>query len=350
MDPTLTHTGRSLLNRRAFLRFAGSGLGGIALAALLAEQELLAADDAHAGPLRPQWSPKMPLAPRRPHFTPRAKNVLVIFCSGACSHLDTWDYKPELIKRHGQPMPGADKLITFQGENGNLVKSPWAFRPRGQSGKMVSDLLPHLAELSDEMCFIHSMTARSNTHGPAENQMATGFTLDGFPSMGAWVSYALGTENQDLPAFVAIPDPRGVPQTGPNHWNAAFLPAVFQGTPFSADKPIPNLATPESITRDSDTATREFLKFLNEKHLEQHPGDTELSARIASYELAARMQLSAAEVNDFSGESPATLEMYGVNDANKNKAGFAKNCLLARRLVERGVRFVQLFNGSYAMG
>src|SRR5688500_8697636 len=157
MDPTLTNTGRSLLNRRAFLRFAGSGLGGIALTALLAEQRLLAAEQ--AGPLR--WSPDRPLAPRSPHFTPRAKNVLVLFCSGACSHIDTWDYKPELIKRHGQPLPGNDKLITFQGENGNLVKSPWQFKPRGQSGKMVSDLLPHLAELSDEMCFIQSMTARS---------------------------------------------------------------------------------------------------------------------------------------------------------------------------------------------
>ena len=180
--------------------------------------------------------------------------------------------------------------------------------------------------------------------------MSTGFTLDGFPSMGAWVSYALGSENRDLPAFVAIPDPRGVPQIGPNHWNAAFLPAVFQGTPFNADKPIPNLATPKTITLKSEAATRDFLKFLNDRHLAEHPGDTELSARIASYELAARMQLSAAEVNDFSQESPATLELYGVNDANKTKAGFAKNCLLARRLVERGVRFVQLFNGSYAMG
>src|SRR5688500_7541731 len=158
----LTDTGRSLMSRRGFLRFAGSGLGGIALTTLLAEQGLLAAEPHGAvEPLRPDWWPQRPLAPRQPHFPARAKNVLVLFCSGACSRLDTWDYKPELIKRHGQPMPGADKLITFQGENGNLVKSPWQFKPRGQSGKMVSDLLPHLAELSDEMCFIQSMTARS---------------------------------------------------------------------------------------------------------------------------------------------------------------------------------------------
>ena len=180
--------------------------------------------------------------------------------------------------------------------------------------------------------------------------MSTGFTLDGFPSMGAWVSYALGTENENLPAFVAIPDPRGVPQVGPNHWNAAFLPAVFQGVAFNADQPIPNLATPPDVTPAAELGTREFLRFLNERHLAQHPGDSELGARIASYELAARMQLSAAEVGNFEGETKATLELYGATDANPLKARFARNCLLARRLLERGVRFVQLFNGAYAMG
>src|SRR5688572_17768239 len=198
----LTHTGRMLMNRRGFLRLASSGLGGIALTTLLAEQGLLAAEQGHAGRLRPDWSPQAPHAPRKPHFAPKAKNVLVIFCSGACSHLDTWDYKPELIRRDGQPLPGGDKLITFQGEQGNLTRSPWVFKPRGECGKCVSELLPHLAELADDMCFIHSLTAKSNTHGPAENQMSTGFTLDGFPSVGAWISYALGTETDDLPAFV----------------------------------------------------------------------------------------------------------------------------------------------------
>ena len=346
MKPLLSNAGRWLLNRRDFLRFGGTGLGGIALLSLLSEQKLLGSGP----PIRPQWSPEHPNAPRSPHFTPRAKNVLVIFCSGACSHLETWDYKPELIKRHGTPMPGLDKLITFQGENGNLTKPLWDFKPRGQSGKMISNMLPTLAELADDLCFVHSMTAKSNTHGPAENQMSTGFILDGFPSMGSWVSYALGTENQDLPAFVAIPDPRGIPQVGPNHWNSAFLPAVFQGTPFNADKPIPNLDTPKEISATGEKGTRDFLKFLNDRHLAKHPGDNELLARVASYELAAKMQLSAAEVSDFSKESKATLELYGVGDSNKTKAGFARNCLLARRLVERGVRFVQLFNGAYAMG
>jgi hypothetical protein len=345
-DRPLSNAGRWMLNRRDFLRYGGTGLSGIALLSLLAEQRLLA----EKAPLRPQWSPEQPFAPRAAHFTPKAKNVLVIFCSGALSHIDAWDYKPELLKRHDQPMPGSSKLVTFQGENGNLIKPLWEFRPRGQSGKMISDMLPNLAGLADDFCFIHSMTAKSNTHGPAENQMSTGFILDGFPSMGSWATYALGSENQNLPAFVAIPDPRGVPQVGPNHWNAGFLPAVFQGTPFNADKGIPNLDTPKEISASAEQGTRDFLKFLNGRHLARHPGDGELSARVASYELAAKMQLSAAEVGDLKKEAAATLEMYGVNDSNKLKAGFARNCVLARRLIERGVRFVQLFNGAYAMG
>ncbi len=341
-DP-LSHAGRRLLDRRAFLRWGGTGLGAIALSSLLAEE--------NRAPIRPLIDPSHPLAPRAPHFPPRARRVLVVFCSGALSHVDTFDFKPELVKRHDTPMPGSAGLVTFQGENGNLIRPQWEFRPRGQSGKMVSDLLPHLAGLADEMCFIHSMTAKSNTHGPAENQMSTGFTLDGFPGAGCWVTYALGSACQDLPAFVAIPDPRGVPQAGPNHWNSAFLPSVFQGTPFNADKGIAHLARPAAISAASDVATRDFLKMLNERHLAAHPGDSDLAARIASYEMAAKMQLAAAEVGDFSNETAATLALYGADDtANKTKAGFAKNCILARRLLERGVRFVQLFNGAYAMG
>ena len=346
-DPVLAHAGRWLLSRRDFLRYGGTGLGGVALTALLAREGLLAADKS---PIRPGWTPEQPVAPRPPHFRARAQKVLVIFCSGALSHLESWDYKPELIRRNGQPLPGGDKLITFQGEQGNLTKPLWEFKPRGQSGKMISEMLPNLAELADDLCFIHSMTAKSNTHGPAENQMSTGYILDGFPSMGAWVSYALGTENQDLPAFVAIPDPRGVPQVGPNHWGSAFLPASFQGVAFNADQPIPNLASPPGSSEITERRARDLLKFFNERHLARHPGDTDLSARIASYELAARMQLGAAEVSDLSKESAATLDSYGVNDANKLKGRFARNCLLARRLLERGVRFVQLFNGAYAMG
>src|SRR6266542_3221042 len=221
--------GHALLDRRRFLSHTAGGVAGIALASLLAGRGLLAADAGSE-------------APRQPHCTPKAKRVLHVFCTGAVSHLDTWDYKPELIKRHGQPMPGVDKLITFQGENGNLAKSPWEFKPRGHSGKYVSDLLPHLAELADEMCFVHSLTSKTNTHGPGECFMSTGFTLEGYPSMGAWVTFALGTENQDLPAYVAIPDPRGDPQQGPANWSNGFLPAVYQGTSFNAERPIRHLA------------------------------------------------------------------------------------------------------------
>ncbi|MCH2365193.1 MAG: DUF1501 domain-containing protein, partial [Planctomycetes bacterium] len=208
------------LNRRSFLGNMSSGLGGIALAQLLNSQGLLGSEDdgkapSEKKPLRPEIDPRRPFAPRKPHFKPRARNVVVIFCAGACSHIDTFDYKPELIKRHGKPMPGG-KLITFQGEQGNLIKSPWEFKPRGKSGKMVSELVPRLGELADEMCFIHSMTSKTNTHGPGENFMSTGYTLDGFPSMGAWLTYALGTSNADLPAYVAIPDPRGTPQSSVN--------------------------------------------------------------------------------------------------------------------------------------
>ncbi len=347
MNATLSHAGRRLLDRRDFLGYAGTGLGSIALASLLASDRLLGADKS---PIRPLINPAAPLAPRPPHFPAKAKRVLMIFCSGALSHIDTFDYKPELVKHHGQPLPGGDRLITFQGEQGRLTRPLWRFRPRGRSGKMVSDLLPNLAELADEMCFIHSMTARSNTHGPGENQMSTGYTLDGFPGIGCWVSYALGSACADLPAFVAIPDPRGVPQVGPKHWNAAFLPAVFQGVAFSADKPIPNLARPASVSDAAERSTRDFLRLLNDKHLARNPGDTELAARIAGYEMAARMQLRAAEVGDLGRETAATRALYGVDDPNPIKAGFARNCLLARRLLERDVRFVQLFNGSYAMG
>jgi hypothetical protein len=345
--PILSHNGRALLDRRRFLTGAVEGLSGIALASMLADERLLARE---ATPIRPDILPDIPLAARRPHLPAKAKRVLMIFCSGACSHIDTWDYKPELIKRHDTPLPGSDKLVTFQGKSGNLIKSPWAFKPRGQSGKYISDLLPNLAELADEMCFIHSMTSKTNTHGPGENHMSTGFTVEGYPSAGAWVTYALGSECDNLPAFVAIPDPRGVPQVGPNNWSSGFLPAVFQGTAFNSEKPISNLQTPASISPADQNASRDFLRLLNERHLARHPGDTELAARIASYELAAKLQLSAPEVSDLSRETATTHAAYGTDDPNTVKAGFARNCLLARRLLERGVRFVQLFNGAYAMG
>lgn len=342
----LSLAGHSLIDRRRFLGSMGSGLAGVALLDLLKQQ--LQAD--HKLPIRPSIDSQHPLAPRQPHFAPKAKRVLHIFCSGACSQLDTWDFKPELIKRHGQSMPASGKLVTFQGENGALNQSPYTFRQRGECGKFTSDLLPQLGELVDEMCFIHSLTSKTNTHGPGETYANTGFTLEGFPSAGAWVTYALGSQNQNLPAFVAIPDPRGVPQVGPACWSNGFLPAVFQGTPFNASSSIPHLRPPSSVSKGDDEAARDLLKRLNEEHLRERPGDTALSARIASYELAARLQLSAPEVADLGQESAITQKAYGIDSPNKFLAGFARNCLLARRLLERGVRYVQLFNGAYAMG
>ncbi len=335
-----------LLNRRTFLSDSACGLSGIALASLLQESGLLG-----ASPIRPKIDSGQPFAPRDTHFSGRAKNVLVIFCSGACSHVDTFEFKPELLKRHGQPMPGAEGLKTFQGDQGNLTRSPWEFHPRGQSGKMVSNLVPMLGDMADEMCFVHSLTGKTNTHGPGENFMSTGYTLDGFPSMGAWVTWALGSENSNLPAYVAIPDPRGTPQSSVNNWGPGFLPAAFQGTDFNATKPLRNLDRPVGVDAKTDRATRGFLQRLNERHLAHYPGDSQLAARISSYELAAKMQLSVPEVSDLSTEPQSIVKMYGADDAtNPLKASFAKNCILARRLIEKGVRFVQLFNGAYQTG
>jgi hypothetical protein len=345
-------------NRRSFLtenltRFSGMSLGSVAALDLLMRDRLIA-QPSDKTPIRPAIDPANPNKARGSHFEPRAKQVLMIFCAGACSHLDTFDYKPSLIDNHDRPMPGSEKIITFQGGQGTLQKSPWEFRPRGQSGKMISDLVSNLGSMADEMCFIHSLTGKTNTHGPGENFMNTGFTLDGFPSVGAWTTYALGSQNDNLPAYVAIPDPRGVPQSSGNCWNPGFLPAAFQGTDFNAAAPIRNLAKPAAVSNQSDRATREFLAKLNRHHLERYPGDSELAARISSYELAARMQLSVPAVSDLSSETAETLAAYGANQKGtpvlETKAAYARNCILARRLIEQGVRFVQLFNGAYQVG
>jgi hypothetical protein len=313
----------------------GTGLTGIALAVLLKEQGLLAEDAPSAG---------------GPHFVPKAKRVIQIFCPGAVSPMDTFDYKPELQRLSGQPLPGEEKFVSFQGANGNLMKSPWKFHQRGNTGKWVAETLPRLGELVDDMAFIHSMTAKSNTHGPACCQMNTGFVAEGFPSVGAWVSYALGTENQNLPAYVAIPDIRGIPPSGPANWTSGFLPAAHQGVVFSASEPIRNLERPASISSEAEAESRKLLGLLNRMHEEDHPGNSELGARVAAYELAARMQLSAPEATGLGSESKATRDLYGADDPNPLLAAYARNCLLARRLIERGVRFVQLFCGSRASG
>lgn len=327
--------------RRSFLSDASSALGGMALCTLLQREGLL------ADQTTPSIVPENPYLPRVSHFPSRAQRVVVVFCAGAVSQLETWDYKPALIRWDGQPLPNGP-AVTFQGPAGNLARPQYRFRQHGQTGKWVSDLLPHLASWTDEIAFVHSLTSKSNTHGPAENFLSTGSVLDGFPSLGAWLTYALGSECDDLPAYVAIPDPRGVPQNGSNNWGCGFLPAAFQATAFNTKEPIRHLS-PAGVSAQADLASRAFLDRMNAAHLEANAGDEKLAARIASYQLAARMQLSVPGLLDFSDEPQHVLEMYGADDsANADKAAFARHAILARRLLEKGVRFVQLFNGAYA--
>ncbi|MES2793673.1 MAG: DUF1501 domain-containing protein [Planctomycetota bacterium] len=340
-----SHSPYQHLNRRSFFSNIATTAGSIALAQMFARDGLLVAET----PLRPAIDPTRPFAARKPHFPAKAEQVLIIFCAGAVSHIDTWDYKPELYQHHGKTPPNAPK-VTFQGPIGNLAKPFWDFKPRGQCGKMISNLVPHLAELADDMCFIHSLTSKNSAHTQAENFLSTGFTFEGYPSLGSWATYALGTANENLPSFVAIADPRGRPQAGPNNWGSGFLPAAFQGTAFSADQPPQNLRTTSSVQESANRATVDLLSQLNDEHLTRYPGDTDLTARISSYELAGRMQTSIPGLMDLSQENKKTLETYGADSPNTIKAEYARNCILARRLLEQGVRVVQLFNGAYASG
>ena len=310
----LSFHGRKLLDRRNFLHTAGLSTAGIALTSMLAADGLLADDKPlTAGgkvPIRPKIDPNNPYAARAAHFEMPAKQVLVIYCPGAVSHLDTFDYKPALIKLHGQKPPGLP-AVTFEGPSGNIAKPFWDFKPRGETGKMVSDLLPNLAEQVDDFCFFHALSTDTSAHPQGENFMNTGFTMEGFPSSGAWITYALGTENQELPAFVAINDPRGLARSGKNNFGNGFLPAAFQGTDFTAKNPPYNLQRPAGISPQADAGTINLLQRLNARHLEKYPGDADLAGRIASYELAGRMQTSVPDVMDLAGETKSTLEAYG---------------------------------------
>jgi hypothetical protein len=317
------------LTRRHLLGQMTTGLTGVALSRLFTNE--LAAAPLH-----------------QPHFAPKAKQVLQIFCPGAASHMDLWDHKPMLEKFHGTPMPGADVEVTFQGKNGNLMKSPWPFAPAGQSGKMISTMLPHMAKHVDDMAFIHSMTSRTNTHGPGCIYMNSCFTREGFPSAGSWVSYALGSTNENLPTYIAIQDVRGEPPNGKANWSNGFLSAQYQAVAMAAQQPLRNLARPASIKADDEQATRDFLKLIKTEHAAAHPGNDELRARMAAYELAAKMQLTAPEVSDLAAEPAHVHELYGTGDSNKLKAAYAKNCLLARRYLEQGVRYVSLYCASRA--
>jgi hypothetical protein len=349
---SLSTHGRRLLDRRSFLETAGLSTAGLALTSMLADDGVLA-DSARTvsgkDPIRPAVNPNNPYAARDAHFNVPAKQVLVIYCPGAVSHIDTFDYKPALSKLHGQKPPELP-AVTFEGPSGNIAKPFWDFKPRGESGKMVSDLLPNLGRQVDDFCFLHALSTTTSAHPQGENFMNTGFTMEGFPSFGAWVTYALGTENQELPAFVAINDPRGLARSGKNNFGSGFLPAAFQGTDFNARNPPNNLSRPNSISSTADRKTVDLLKRLNARHLEKYPGDADLAGRIASYELAGRMQTSVPEVMDLSGETESTIKAYGVEGGSELRGDYAKNCILARRLLEQGVRVVQLFNGSDPAG
>ena len=333
-----------ILSRRGFISNSFNGLAGVALTNLLGRETAVAATN-------PQNLAPARVAPNRlPQFAPRAKRVLQIFCPGGASHVDLWDHKPALEKYHGQPMPGEEAFVSFQGKNGNLMKSPWPFAPAGERGKMISTLLPNMARHVDDIAFIHSMQSKTNTHGPGCVFMNTGTIFEGFPSAGAWVGYALGSENENLPAYVAIPDIRGEPPNGKANWSNGFLPAQHQAVVMAAQQPVRNLALPSGITPEEDRATREFVRALDEQHAAQNPGLSELQARINAYQLAARMQLSAPEVANLGSESSYVRSLYGTDDSNPLKAAYARNCLLARRLLERGVRYVNLYCSSRASG
>ncbi len=283
------------------------------------------------------------------HFPAKAKRVVQLFMSGAASQCDTFDYKPELIRRHGEKFDPGGKVELFQSSPGAVMKSPWEWKQRGQSGKWVSDLVPHIASCADDIAFVHSMVAKSNVHGPATFMQNTGFVLPGFPCMGSWVSYGLGSMNENLPTFIVLPDGRGFAPNGPANWSAGFLPASHQGTMIRASSanPIYDLFPPKQsgyITEASEAETWKLLHELNRDHMAGREGDSRLDARIASYEMAAKLQLSAPEVLDISGESEATRKLYGL-DA-KVTEDFGRNCLIARRLLERGVRFVQVWSGA----
>ncbi|MCS7023591.1 MAG: DUF1501 domain-containing protein [Bryobacteraceae bacterium] len=315
---------KQLISRRDLLWKLGGGGVGLGLAQLLAAEG------------------QTP----RTHFPAKAKHLILISLPGGLSHIDSFDYKPELARHHGKETQGANTITPFFGKRGTLMRSPWTFRPYGQSGKMISDLFPNFAQRADDLTFIHSMVSRSNAHGPAIFQMSTGFIFQGFPSVGAWISYGLGSENENLPSFVVLPDARGLPPCGAANWGNGFLPAAHQGVVFGGEKqPVADLHPPSSISQEQQAASYDLLTQINHSHLQSHPGEDALVARIKAYELAARMQLTAPEVTNLAGESEKTKQMYGLDQPASRAFGY--NCLLARRLVERGVRCVQLFNGGH---
>ena len=328
-------------SRRRFLGNVTTGLMGVGLSHLLGSESLMAQEAA-----RKAWKPGAGMT----HLRPRAKRVLQIFCPGAASHMDLWEHKPMLEKYDGRPLPGEENMVSFQGKNGPLMRSPWEFKPAGQSGKMFSTMLPHMAQHVDDIAFFHGMQSKTNTHGPGCVFVNTGHPTEGFPSAGAWVSYALGSMVDNLPTYVAIPDIRGEPPNGKANWSNGFLPAKHQAITMAAHRPIRNLEQPEMIGDAEERGTRDLLKYLNTRHASLRPEETELQARMGAYELAAKMQMSAPEVSDFKSEPEHIHQLYGTDSKNELKAAYARNCLLSRRFLERGVRYVNLYCASRASG
>ncbi len=337
-SPYFCNRRQRMVGRRDFLWELGGGLGGVALAAMLNEAQAAPGPAGRSGL----------------HHAAKAKAVIQIFCPGGLSHVDSWDYKPELTKRQGKPFDVDGKVQFFASKPGNCQGSYWPFRQHGQSGRWMSDLFPKLAGKVDEMAFIHSMQSKSALHGPAMFMANSGFILPGFPSMGAWVTYGLGSESADLPSFVVLPDSRGLPPGGVINWGAGFLPAIHQGTTLSSDPsqpPLQDLFPAKEFSHlrgNAEKSSRDFLGALNRAHAETRGANSELEARIGAYELAARLQLSAPEATDLTGETEATKKLYRLD--HEDIGTFGRQCLLARRLVERGVRFVQIYCGAENTG
>ena len=317
-------------SRRELLWKAGGGIGGLALSNILSGASV------------------SPLAPKAGHFPAKAKRIISIFCYGGVSQMDTFDPKPMLKKRAGETIPGKT-IIPSQGTPGGLMPGLWDFKKYGQCGMDVSDLFPHVAQRVDDIAFIRSMHTLSNDHAPALYQMNTGSIQTGYPSVGSWVTYGMGTENQSLPAFVVFTDPRGGPIGGAPNWGNGFMPASYQATPFRpTGDPIVDLKPPPGMTPERQRKWLDYMGKLNEEHWKKNPHDSELAARIESYELAFRMQTSAVEAVDIDKETEATKKLYGVDGSITEY--FGRQCLMARRLVERGVRMVQIYSGGGNFG
>jgi hypothetical protein len=341
---------RHFWDRREFLFRSGGGISGLALAYLLDQQGLLSAAPAETSGNDSCAAAAVgvnPYAAKPPHFQPRATAVISLFMGGGWSQVDTFDPKPALAKYAGEPIDGKVQgdVIVRQGFPGPLMPSPFTFKKNGQSGIEVAELFPHLSRHVDDIAFLRSVYGRSNDHVQGTYEMQTGQINLGFPSVGSWVTYGLGSVASSLPAFVVMTDARGGPLGGPNDWSAGFIPAAYQGTQFrSTGDPIVDLKPPAGMSRESQRARLDALAKLNEIDMQKFPGNSELAARISSYELAYRMQGCAPDAVDVASESEATKKLYGLDAAISEP--FGRQCLMARRLVERGVRFVQIFAGG----